>query len=129
MRKWLADGRVSGDSIVWREGFRDWKNASELFPSLMAAAPVAPPPPPPSEPATPAAPKSSRIQSRYEARRSQGNGMAIVVLVLLAVICVALVIGLVVVVMNTLPNNSEVEKNASLSTPRFSAYQKDFQHA
>lgn len=130
MRKWLADGRVSGDSIVWREGFRDWKNASEIFPSLMAAAPVAPPPPPPpSEPSTPTAPKSSRIQSRYEARRSQGNGMAIVVLVLLAVICVALVIGLVVVVMNTVPNNGEVEKNASLSTPQFSAYQKDFQHA
>ena len=25
MRRWLDEGRVSGDSLVWREGWNDWK--------------------------------------------------------------------------------------------------------
>jgi len=42
MRQWLAEGRVTGDSLVWREGWTDWKLASATFPSLGAPAPVGP---------------------------------------------------------------------------------------
>ena len=34
MRRWLSEGRVSADSMVWREGWEDWKLAAPIFPSL-----------------------------------------------------------------------------------------------
>ena len=34
MRKWISEGRVSSDSLVWREGWTDWQNAGKLFPTL-----------------------------------------------------------------------------------------------
>jgi hypothetical protein len=34
MRSWLAEGRVSADTFVWREGWRDWLEAGEVFPQL-----------------------------------------------------------------------------------------------
>ncbi len=32
MRAWLAEGRITPDCQVWREGWRDWKEAAEVFP-------------------------------------------------------------------------------------------------
>jgi hypothetical protein len=34
MKTWLSEGRVSADSLVWREGWRDWQEAGALFPKL-----------------------------------------------------------------------------------------------
>jgi hypothetical protein len=34
MRAWLAEGRVSTDTLVWREGWRDWQEAGNVFPHL-----------------------------------------------------------------------------------------------
>ena len=34
MRNWIGEGRVSPDSLVWREGWRDWRGASDVFPTL-----------------------------------------------------------------------------------------------
>lgn len=36
MRTWLSEGRVSDDSLVWREGWRDWLVAGKVFPQLGA---------------------------------------------------------------------------------------------
>ena len=36
MQSWLAEGRVSPDSLVWREGWRDWQQAAGVFPQLRA---------------------------------------------------------------------------------------------
>ena len=36
MRSWIDEGRVSPDSLVWREGWRDWQEASATFPQLGA---------------------------------------------------------------------------------------------
>ncbi|MGI8978824.1 MAG: DUF4339 domain-containing protein [Pirellulaceae bacterium] len=101
MRKWVSEGRVSGDSLVWREGFPEWKTAGQLFPSLAgvgAPATAAGPPPPPAETAdVPKVTRALRKLNAYEARKSKGTGMAIAILVILGIICVALVIGLAVV--------------------------------
>jgi hypothetical protein len=35
VRRWIAEGRVSADSLVWREGWSDWKLAGPIFPSLV----------------------------------------------------------------------------------------------
>ncbi len=34
MRKWIVEGRVSADSLVWREGWPDWLTAGPVFPTL-----------------------------------------------------------------------------------------------
>jgi hypothetical protein len=36
MQSWLAEGRVSADALVWREGWRDWRQATDVFPQLAA---------------------------------------------------------------------------------------------
>lgn len=36
MRGWIDDGRVTPDSLVWREGWRDWQEASNVFAQLGA---------------------------------------------------------------------------------------------
>jgi hypothetical protein len=35
--KWISEGRVSADSMVWREGWADWQMAGAVFPGLKAA--------------------------------------------------------------------------------------------
>ncbi len=42
MRTWLAEGRISADSLVWREGWRDWREAGGVFPQLRPEQPPAP---------------------------------------------------------------------------------------
>lgn len=42
MRAWLADGRVTANSLVWRSGWPQWQSALAAFPQL-AAAPVSMP--------------------------------------------------------------------------------------
>lgn len=34
IRVWLAEGRIAGDTLVWREGWRDWREAGEVFPQM-----------------------------------------------------------------------------------------------
>jgi hypothetical protein len=34
MRTWLAEGRISADALVWREGWRDWQPAPQVFAQL-----------------------------------------------------------------------------------------------
>jgi hypothetical protein len=41
MRQWLSEGRISPDSLVWREGWRDWQQASAVFPQLRFSDPMA----------------------------------------------------------------------------------------
>lgn len=76
MRNWIAEGRVSPDSLVWREGWRDWQEAGTVFPALGAeeggAAPVAGAPP---------------SAGRHAARpRSKASGPLIIALLVVAVL-------------------------------------------
>jgi hypothetical protein len=48
-RNWIKEGRVTGDTLVWRQDWAEWKLAGAVFPELQsavvgqpAAAPVAP---------------------------------------------------------------------------------------
>ncbi len=45
MRTWLSEGRVSSETLVWREGWADWKEAGSVFLELRPAAESTEPPP------------------------------------------------------------------------------------
>jgi len=100
MRKWISEGRVSSDSLVWREGWTDWQNAGKLFPSLQAAgsAPAAPTISPIVSTTVPLATRSSsRTATRYEAKKRDSSSMAIAILAGLGIVCLVLVAVLVIV--------------------------------
>src|SRR5262245_6966950 len=102
MRKWISEGRVSSDSLVWREGWTDWQNAGKLFPALQAASgrstvSSAMPAVSTTVPLTPRS--SSRAASRYEAKKRDTSSLWIAILVGLGILCVILVIVLVCVLM------------------------------
>ncbi|MBP89129.1 MAG: hypothetical protein CMJ64_20835 [Planctomycetaceae bacterium] len=40
MRRWVDEGRVSSDSMIWREGWTDWQMAGPVFPTLGGSQPV-----------------------------------------------------------------------------------------
>jgi hypothetical protein len=99
MRRWLTEGRVSNDSIVWREDWSDWRAASDVFGALESAAPQPPSlpvsAPLPKEETPEPAPRAARLISRYEARKKQGSGLGIAAIVFLGLLCVMLAILLV----------------------------------
>lgn len=41
MRRWLVEGRVAADALVWREGWAEWNLAAKVFPRLNQ--PIGPP--------------------------------------------------------------------------------------
>ena len=123
MRKWVGEGRVSGDSLVWREGFPEWKTAGQLFPTLAGVgvpATVGPPPPPAETAEIPKVSRAGRKLNAYEAHKSKGNGMAIAILILLGIVCVALVIGLAVVLSqgNNGSGKEAPKKSAAITSPK-----------
>ncbi len=44
MRRWLAEGRIGSDALVWREGWAEWNRAQAVFASLDAPLAVIPEP-------------------------------------------------------------------------------------
>ena len=46
MRDWLREGRVSSETLVWREGWADWQEAGAIFPQLQSTATALPEAPP-----------------------------------------------------------------------------------
>jgi hypothetical protein len=105
MRRWVDEGRVSADSLVWREGWSDWKKSSDVFPEIGAipSAPAAPMPPADGGlavatgfPAT--APTATARPLR---RKKKSNAMAIGMLVTLSIVAVGLLVGLMIVLNNS----------------------------
>jgi hypothetical protein len=101
MRKWIAEGRVSSDSLVWRDGWTDWQTAGKLFPNLQSAsAPAAATNAAVATPATTGISRATRTVSRYQAKKSGAGNMGVALLILLAIVCVALIAVLVYVLFN-----------------------------
>jgi hypothetical protein len=91
MRTWLAEGRVSADALVWREGWRDWQQAGNVF-SQLTSGPMAP-----GILDTPSEPVVSPVPSRPVKHRSHAHTtQAIVIGALVVVVLILFVILLVV---------------------------------
>ena len=101
MRKWIGEGRISADSMVWREGWDDWRSGGDVFPYLRTAteSPAHVPAPVAYAPSTPAPAAGSRS---YAVRRQQSSlAVAITTVVVLGLMSVALLITLVLVINNS----------------------------
>jgi hypothetical protein len=95
MRKWIGEGRVSADSMVWREGWDDWRSGGTVFPYLRAAAVPPAPAPVAYAPSTPAPAASTR---GYSTRRRNSMALAVTTVVVLGLMSVALLVTLVLVI-------------------------------
>jgi hypothetical protein len=100
MRQWISEGRVSGDSLVWREGWTDWQTAAKLFPTLEgASAAQAPVQAPVVSTTVPISPRSSqRAATKYDTKKRDSSALAIGMLVGLGLVCLVLLAILVGVV-------------------------------
>ncbi len=89
MRQWMQEGRVTADSLVWRDGWADWKLASATFPQFMPqSAPVAQAVAA-GEPEFPIAPPAKGVGGRpIKYRRSSGTGRMIAIIILLVALAV-----------------------------------------
>lgn len=94
MRKWLTEGRVTADSLVWREDWIDWLAATEVFPQLGKSAPAAAGMFGVATTTVRPATSSSLPAARKPAKGNTG----VLVLVGLAIVCVVLVVVLAVMV-------------------------------
>lgn len=97
MRKWIGEGRVSADSLIWREGWADWKTAASQFPEMAGA--NAPRAGAASFPAQPSfASPIEAPASRPIGRKKNNNMLAIVVVVVLTLASLGLLVGLVLAI-------------------------------
>jgi hypothetical protein len=91
MRSWLAEGRISADSLVWRAGWRDWQEAGRVFPQLAPSPPISDLNPVSLDPG----PLPVHPHTVYPVKRhtmSQGRKMALIIsLALTAVLVVVLI--------------------------------------
>ena len=101
MRKWIVEGRVSAESMIWREGWSDWKVAGPIFPGLLGGPGVPPQSPGPAAgefgmggaigiQTSPARGGSSSRSNAPGRRRKSGSGLIIGVVVLLIMAVIGL---------------------------------------
>jgi hypothetical protein len=88
MRSWLGQGRVGADSLVWREGWPDWRQAAKVFPQFGAGQPA----PLPVEIGAGEAPTSraAAARSRRASFRRQSKRTQTLVIILLIFALIAL---------------------------------------
>jgi hypothetical protein len=87
MGTWVAEGRVSPDSLVWREGWRDWREAAAVFPQLGGTNYI-----PGMQDILPQEPLEYHPVTATYARPGQGKSGAKVGLIIAIVISVALIL-------------------------------------
>jgi hypothetical protein len=114
MRQWLGDGRVSPESLVWREGWADWRSAGDVFPQLRgghgsaapggpgpaSGGPMAPAPTasgPASDPSAVAVGAPTAAASYRNRSKGGGSSTATAMLIILLIAGVGLAVALVVV--------------------------------
>lgn len=102
MSRWLAEGRVSTESLVWREDWPQWKSAASVFPQLLGTVPPmsdsrpAPPVTPPTEPLAAMSESPVVVDAERRSRRRRANrGVWLLVFLIIVVLVLAPFVGYV----------------------------------
>jgi hypothetical protein len=99
MRRWIAEGRVSGNTLVWCDGWDDWQMARPLFATLVDEPQVAAPPPEElnirvETDAPPRATQSTTLK-KQRAKPVKRRSIAVVVSLVLLVVVLLMALALV----------------------------------
>jgi hypothetical protein len=101
-RSWIDEGRVSGDALVWREGWPEWQSAGSVFPELapsdLASIPRSDAKPDVETDRSAAAESPPTTTARRVSRRRSNRLKPIAIVIFLACIVAALLVALVLVV-------------------------------
>lgn len=101
MRRWLEEGRVSADSLVWRDGWEDWQLGVKVFPFLDPTH-GAVSTPPPSAPVVDVNDKPSTKAVDYHRQRKKSKTLSLVIIGVLGLMCLLLAVILIVVLSGAL---------------------------
>ncbi len=113
MRGWLNEGRVSSETLVWREGWTDWQEAGSVFPQLRPAS-AAPEVPPVAATGGGDPTSSYRTGPR---RRKNGPNIGLIVVLVAAVLLLLVVLVLIMVVGTTETPSEQGSSTPTLATP------------
>lgn len=102
MRRWIDEGRVTADSLLWRDGWVDWQEAGQVFPGLSGVADLpdagngmpATTFPLPERPTTPSAARAGRT------RRKKSPYVGVAIVAVLVLVSLGLLVTLVWVLSN-----------------------------
>ncbi len=113
VRSWLDEGRITADSLVWREGWPEWQTADTVFPQLAKAPPVSSSTTSNSEPDSEEAPK--KLTRRPPAKKN--NQMGIIVVIVLGLLSLILLAVLIWMVMQS-ETSSPTTASAGYNSPQ-----------
>ena len=96
MRAWIHEGRIAADSLVWREGWQDWREAGKTFPQLLGEATPVFTQPLPSAVGQGLSPSVAVYQQRVKAKqKSKRSQMLVIAGLVLAVVVLVVVLAIV----------------------------------
>lgn len=109
MRRWIEEGRIGADALVWREGWSEWSLSRSVFASLEepasaateVPAAVSPAPGSNSHAVVVVAEQRSTPIRRTTAPRTRGLTRSVAIVVALGIVCVALGVALFLVLRRT----------------------------
>jgi len=118
MRTWIEEGRVAADSLVWREGWRDWQEAAEVFPHVAAGQPPVPAPAPSKvSTAEPHDSVATTPTPRTTPRRQSKNTQAIVISILILAVVILFVVFIWVLTRDTSAGKKPQEPAPAVHCP------------
>ena len=93
LRQWISEGRVTGDSYVWQEGWADWAVAGDVFPAVAGSVSADATASGNSDPVTASRTRTAYIQARK--RRTMRNLVGLLVGTIVVVVLIVLLLAVV----------------------------------
>ena len=111
MQGWLKEERIGPDSLVWREGWEDWRVAEEVLEISVEVSANPPKTPVVDTPVTAKTPDSGSRMIHHQRARKRAKTMGVALIIGLAIVSIVLAVVLVMVARGNFTNKSENEES------------------